>query len=268
MKEFGDMYADPDLVHIQLLGDYPEAHYWDGSAVAYNVEFEPEVVKEFKIYDYLTNEAKRYHRGGTYLPVDIDYKTGLKEKLHPRYTYIKGELQKTIYYGTYDESESLEADRFKDPTVRVDIVYERDAMGFARKRTTERYWYYKDGTYDVTLRKTTTKYYDNTMTIVEGKRRRGNIVTNMTMPIMGMMMGTELGKEGSPFSSQEDIIIEGRRWLASHKADFIDFVDDSNPTISASISTDVTAWLDNYIDGNGTTIRMYMLNELNIQDVL
>lgn len=266
-KDLGSKYSDNDFIHIEFMGAYEDAHSWNGSSMEYDSGYAPEIVEEYKIYDYLPKDSRRKNKS-TVLPIDIDYKTGLTAKLHPVYTYVKGELQNVEYYGVYDESEPVESDRFKEPVVSVDITYERDSLGFAKKRTTNRSWYQKNGSINKNKKKTTKKYYDNNMTIVEGKRRRGNIVNNMTLPIMGMLIQTELIKPDTTFTTQESLIIEGRRWLASHKPAFIDFVDDSNPTISTEIANDTTSWLDNVIDGEGTTIRDYMLNELNVQSVI
>ena len=61
-----------------------------------------------------------------------------------------------------------------------------------------------------------------------------------------------------------EIIVLGRDFLKVHKLDMEAYVDESNKDILVAIGGATDFWLDNVIDGNGTTIRQYILGSLQI----
>jgi hypothetical protein len=52
--------------------------------------------------------------------------------------------------------------------------------------------------------------------------------------------------------------------LVTHKVAFQSFVDESHKSILTDITNAQDYWLDNAIDVQGTTIRQFILNELDI----
>lgn len=124
-------------------------------------------------------------------------------------------------------------------------------------RTTRRTWIREDGTEHETV-KISVKEYDALAQIKEGIRRRGNIVDGLQIPVLGMMIATVQDM------SQTDIILLGRDFLKKYQNEFIAFTHESNAAILTAIQNAQDEWLDNVVDANGTTIRMYILNELNI----
>lgn len=235
------------------------AYSWDGSQVVFDpsyVPFDPSS-KYCKIYRYVPEDQKH---NKTNAPVGHDYITGLTTRLFAKRTLIKGELIKVEWYA--DEEKT-------DLVIVVDIVYERDPLGFATRRTTTRTWIREDGT-EATPKKVTIKAYSDDMLsqIEEGQRRRGNLVKGIQMPVMGMLIATIPAKSGeSEVERQGRIVLLGRKFLSDNKQYFTAFTEDSNREIVEVIEGSTDFWMDNIIDGNGTTIRQYLLNELNIGGV-
>jgi hypothetical protein len=187
----------------------------------------------------------------------VNYKTGLTKNLFPDRVFTKGELNFVGWYS--DEAKT-------DLVIQVTIAYIRDSLGFATSRTTTREWL--DDTGQVALTKTSKKEYDDIAQIKEGVTRRGNIIKGLQKPTLGMLIATEpaLPNETEP-ERQNRLILEGRTFLANHKQAFTLFEEDSNRGVSDDITNATEPWLDNIIDGNGTTIRAYILNELDIGGV-
>lgn len=223
------------------------------------------VPKKFKIYQYVPETT--IHDPYIF-PADIDYKTGLTISLFPARVMVQGELQEVTYYAEYDALEAYELDKFKQPVLKVEINYTRDSLGFAQYRSTTRSWYYEDGTMCTSVQKITSKVYDFLGTIAEGKRRRQNIIDGSMIPVLGMMIQTCLvaPQQNPPlFATQPELVLEARRFLSSCKAHIIDFVDDSSTEFSDWLSTATEVWLNNVIHQNGTTIRQWLMNEIDVQ---
>lgn len=216
------------------------------------------IVYPFKIYNYIDDEDEQF-QDPYHLPACVNYKTQLNIRLYPEHYFIKGELQKTIYYSEYDESTEI----FNDEILLVSFEYERDNLGFAVKRQTKRQWYRTNGVLEETQIKDTLKFYDSQQKIREGKRKRENIMDTITITVMGMVMQTELPNPDSIYKSPEEIVVEGRRFLADHKISFSNFIDDANADILTELSEDTTPWLSNVIDANGTKILDYLLYQLS-----
>jgi hypothetical protein len=155
-----------------------------------------------------------------------------------------------------------------DLVIVVDIVYDRDSLGFAAKRTTTRTWICEDGT-EAAPKKITEKIYslDSLSQIQEGIQRRRNIVESLQMPVLGSMLATIPAKvQESETERQSRILTSGRRFLAAHKRSFTNFIEDSNKIIITDIQNADDFWLDNIIDQNGTTIRSLIITCLSIDE--
>jgi hypothetical protein len=232
------------------------AYSWDGSAVIFDSEYIPFDPKQkwCKIFRYIP-EPNDYNKRVP--PVGHDYMRGLDTTLFPKDYFNKGELYKMEYFADDDLTEII---------IEVNIVYERDAMGFATKRTTTRSWYLEDGTISPDTKVTVKIYRQGTLgPIEEGIRRRGNIVKGIQMPILGMMLATITTKSGeSEPERQARCITLGRRFLEQNKVAFTNFIEDSNRQISQDVEESTDFWIDNVIDDNGTTIRGYVISSLDI----
>jgi len=184
----------------------------------------------------------------------INYKTELIKSLHPSRVFSRGELGKVEWFSDSD---------LTDLILQVEMEYTRDSLGFALHRITTRSWMNKSGNFHIN-KKVTIKKYSDLEQIAEGKTRRGNIIDGLQKPILGMMLATVIADDGeSETERQTRIIMEGRTFLATHKAKFTLFVEDSNREIYQEILNATEYWLDNNISET-MTIRDYILNELNI----
>lgn len=198
----------------------------------------------------LPGAAKKDFRG-------IDYTVELESKLFRENTMVRGELQKVEYWDNSTKDNKV---------LEVDVVYTRDPLGFAQYRTTTRTWFDQAGN-ALDNQKVTVKYYDTLGQIQEGKRRRGNIVDAMQMPILGMMIATLPGMS-APWNAmtQPEIVQLGRDFLKLHAESFSAFINESHKQILDDILNATDAWLDNIIDADGTTIRYYILAQMNLED--
>lgn len=212
--------------------------------------------KDLKIYRYV---PKAYQDAETDEPdFALDYKTGLTIRLQPEVSMVLGQVNTITYYST--AVPGALGPTFSDPILREDIVYLRDAGNNAITQTKTITWICEDGT-DHADTKVMTKVYTPSESIREGVRRRGNIVTYLKGATVGLLMATEIpaGK------TAEEVMDMGRAFIGVYEADLQLFIDAGLPNIHTNVGADTThAWLNNVIDGNGTTIRAFFLNELNI----
>ena len=197
-----------------------------------------------KIYRYI--EVSNF--SPTDPPTEHDYKGGTQKSLYPKRTFVQGELQKVEYHSNKE---------FTDLVLKVDVAYQRDSLGFALERTTTRTWYLENGDAHP-KQKITNKVYDELGTIIEGEKRRGNIKKLVSKKALEYMIATIQDK------TPEEIVVMGRDFLKVHQAGFNAFIQESNTDLYQEIVQAPDAWLDNIIDAQGTTIRAYVLGEINI----
>lgn len=187
-------------------------------------------------------------------PTTIDYETGLDVRLHPVFTWDKGRILRKEWHASF----SLDANGEEvgtDLIVSEDFVYTEDASGLARSRTQSITWYYEDGTPGSS--KVRAKVYGNAASRTEGRRRRRNVIDNMSIGVVGMYAATTPCDLGTAIAATKPYISA----LASEVSLYIE---DGSTALATAISTDVvTAWLDNVIAAPSTTIRHYILGELS-----
>jgi len=202
--------------------------------------------KMVKLYDYVNDP--RHDK--TESPTDINYITGLNSQLFPKRTMVQGEVQTVEWYS--DQA-------LTDLVLKADIVYSRDAAGFATNRQTTRCWYLKDGTPHPDTKVTVKDYDAEPMAkIAEGKRRRGNIVNHIEANVAGMLLATETGET-------QAILDMGRSFMETYNTEINIFISASKQNLYTVTQADTAhPWLDNVIDGQGTTIRQWVLAECNI----
>jgi hypothetical protein len=187
-------------------------------------------------------------------PVGIDYITGLNTKLFPKRTMSKGEVNKVDYYS--DEE-------LTDLVLAVDIVYNRDGLGLATDRTVTRSWIKEDNQAHCCPKVTRKVYTINIEDqIKEAHRRRENIVDKLLLVVLGMMIAT------NPEETLADVLTDARNFVFTYKTEFDTFESSGGTEIittvsGATVDGIIGNWLDNVIDGEGTTIRQYMMVELD-----
>ena len=134
-----------------------------------SIDFEPEEEKLGQVYNIWALAVDKKQPNSD--PRGLDYKTGLTTTLHPKLSFVKGELLRVEYYKDYDGKE------FENLILDVDVVYNRSSEGVLTDRITTRKWTIQDGF--GTHVKTTKKFYSITQAAVADQRRRSNIVDNL-----------------------------------------------------------------------------------------
>jgi hypothetical protein len=214
------------------------------------------VKKIVKINNFISNPIDLYEP-----PVELDYVTGLKVKLHRKSIVVKGEIKAEEFYEDYVNN------AFVNLIVKEETTFTRDALGFPLYKDVLVKWYCEDGTAHAT-NKIWRSYYNQLEQIKEGKVRRGNLVANLQMPCIGLI---SIALTGSPTPTTA-VILEGRKFLADYSKEFTIYIEDSNKEIiscfsDANNSRYVTQanypWID-FITPYGISIRQFMINELTI----
>jgi hypothetical protein len=212
---------------------------------------------DIKLYDFILETSQDKSTP----PTNVDFVTGLTSKLHRKSILVKGECTSEEYYQSYDGT------TYSNLIVKESTVFTRDALGFPTYKTVTITWYKNDGTAHETT-KTWNKYYSNMEKIQEGKTRRGNLVSNLQMPCIGLI---SIALNGTPNATPE-VILEGRKFLADYAAEFTLFIEDSNKVMldclndtnhPKYISSSEYTWIDEMTPYN-ITIRQYITNEMTI----
>lgn len=235
-------------------GTDPRAYSFNGYQEVFDSEYVPfnQEDKYAKIYRYI----KEYEYRKSDAPIEHNYVSGLSTSLYPRRTFVKGELQKVEWHSNTECSDLI---------LKVDISYTRDPIGFAIERETIRTWVNEDETENKDKKTTKKNYTINEIDqIQEGIRRRGNIIKSLQKPILGLMIITKDQDPALTGLSDGEIVLVGRDFLKLHQSSFQSFESESHKQIQTDIVAATDQWLSNVIDGNGTTVRDYILNELNI----
>lgn len=203
---------------------------------------------------------------------DIDYKIEPRPNLHPQRQFVQGELQ-TVYWYNNEFHDLL--------VIRVDIEYTRDAYGFALERETVRTWFDFNGN-EMPFKKVTKKEYSPIEMIKEGKKRRGNIVDGVQIPVLAFLQEAAMNPEASAEYSlnPSTVILTGRGFMDRFATSFKNFIENSSTIIdtnspnfgkktvvvefeSAAENTDL--WL-NYKPSalGGASILQYLVGEFSI----
>lgn len=240
----------------------------DGDAIKDKTVTESDLADS--VNPYALNQPKIYKIAGYRRNFkNINYKI---LGLFPKYFINRGEVYRVEYFKEYDGS------KFSDLILVVDITYERAPSGFALSRTVRRRWVNNDEGFNSDEKITIKNYRVNHFKMIsEGKKRRGLLVDNMQIPVMTAMTHA-LVPDGS---SEEDILMLGRKFLDDYEDEFKKFIDNSS-TVTDSVdpnygkkrivvrleneaSTDHLTWLDKApaIFG-GASIRQFLINEFSI----
>lgn len=204
----------------------------------------------------------------------INYIKGLNQSLIPKRTVVQGEVRKVEWY------KSLDAEMNPvDLVLKVDIIYNRDATGFATSRTTTRTWINEDESENAETKISQKYYFVNPSDMIdEGLKRRKLLVSSIQIPTLTFMSEILI-----PLGyTQEAVVLRGRSFMDEYENDFNKFVDNSS-TITDPADPDVgmktivvklrdenraeyVEWLDKTSPslGGTTTVRQYLMNEFSI----
>ena len=175
-------------------------------------------------------------------PRQINYKTGLNTRLHPEYTFDKGELTQVKYFETYGDESSL--------VLCVDITWERDETKNLTKRTETRKYVIESEGEEIEfgpLTKISEKFYDAVTGAKADVRRRSNIVDNLIARAerFGVLSFVQ-----TMFRSLDDD-------LNSYKAT-------GDSTVLGDIDTYEGAWLETPVPDTPFTLRQLIIYEMTV----
>lgn len=221
----------------------------------------------FKIYDYLSEDAlEKIGEDFTLTPKAVDYKKDVNGRLHPKRTFVKGFLTECEYFENaglaVDPNTGFTGITYENPVLKVEIDYYIGGDGYVSYRDTTRSWVKHNGEYS-TDTKMSRKYYSKIEAKEEGKRRRNNIIDQLTLEVGAFVVLTETGTTSVqeaealalPFLDELDTSID--KYLKGNTEPII------NSITSADTSTHY--WLDNTVPGSdpAITIQQYLLYTLN-----
>jgi hypothetical protein len=188
------------------------------------------------------------------VPYDVDYVTGLTQRLHPVETYERGRIVRIDYFlnaGLDAYGEKYGTDLF----VTESFDYTNNAGGFAVSRVQVISWYLEDGTVGGT--KERHKLYNTKDSRAEGRRRRRNVIDISSMNVIKLLAGTETGGDINA------AVIMGVTFMAGYKLQTEAYLEmATNDLYTAVLSNTTASWLNNVINAEGATIRMYLAGEL------
>lgn len=209
---------------------------------------------------------------------NIDYKKELTQSLIPKRTVSQGEVVKVEWFKSLDGNMQP-----IDKVINVDIVYNRDATGFATSRTTTRTWINEDETDNSDVKVTHKYYFVNPSDMIdEGLKRRKLLINSIQIPVMTFMTEVLM-----PLGfSQEAVVLKGREFMDDYETDFNKFVENSSSITNpadpnfgkksivvefedndpAGRNANYNSWLDAAPASLGglTTIRQYLISEFSI----
>ena len=151
-------------------------------------------VSEFVIHKYV-NDDKLLSLDVNKIPTSLNYIKDVNTKFGKKVEQDeKGWVTKVTYY----ENETIEIDpvtkirtvTYDGEVLDVNIQYAIGEDGFASQRETTRRWKKKDGTWSEGVKKNKPKKYKTSDGSAqrEGKRRRGNVATNIENIVTGGIM--------------------------------------------------------------------------------
>lgn len=245
----------------------------------------------FKIYSFLSDDRiwkNDYLQDKYDAPLNVDFKTQLKVKLHKKMLpKINGAPTSVEYYEIKrpktDANGGQVLDTFSRPVfeyenliARVDFELVYDSFGFILEKKAWLKWYRVDGVISEESKNIGRVYdpvLDYELRVEEGKLRRESIINGIQLPVLDML------KQVYSELSTLELLTKGRSFLDNYDEEFRDFIDKSK-SISDPASVDFgkkEIWVkirdhsvpsdDEWLDadlGEGKTARQYILDELDI----
>lgn len=209
----------------------------------------------YKLYALLDRKKYNLEYHSFYAPYDIDFKKAVNGRLHPKYTFFKGELREIIYYEKYTPGDLAmqTPEVFENAIVKESFTYFRDQLGFVIKRIQNITWFrFDDSEGDSKIKE---KFYNPVSSNSEVVRRRQNNIDNISVVVSTW----SVGETGS---------LQRARDLFFAKIEAVDFyIKTGDLLLQNAIQNDSTpefVWLDDEIKP-GVTCRAYIVNELSLE---
>lgn len=199
----------------------------------------------YKIYNYINNgDPKDF----TIPPFDLNYDI---LGLHKKRIFNKGELEMVEYYSQYDPTTQEYSDKVlceRREYFRINEMVNRREMTIS--------WILEDGTTGST--KNTTKYYTPEEAIVVGERRRSKVIATLKTNTVGVIMAVS-------GLTQNDAETLTKPFLATYADEIAQYIQGyEEPLKTIILTTSSFPWLDLVIDQQGTLVRHFIYDGINI----
>lgn len=219
---------------------------------------DPNTGAHIKLFRYIENA---HDLGSVRIPPrSVDYITGLTRRLFRDETFVQGELQSVDYYAEQAVG-SNGWPTYSDRILREEMVYTRDSLGFAKSRTTTIIWYREDDA-PHELTKTLLKPYSLVESQKEGTTRRGNIISDLSLTVAGVLM--QVLPTNATYPDAQAKIEVGRNFLQEHKIATDMFISAGKRDIVGIVKHAEDAWLAAVIGANGFTVRDLIIGQVDI----
>ena len=186
---------------------------------------------------------------------DIDYIRGLPIRLAPEIEKDRGVIVRKTYYSQATINPLTGFELFNDPIVEELYDYTRDPDGFALYRSCAITWFNEDGTKNPAA-KVRLKTYSPVERVKESARRRTNVIDDLKIALIGMIAQTEE-------LSVQDAISLAQSLFVTQQLNINTYVEAGTDFLRDYVTTSVEyPWMDNPINEQGVTIRMYILSQL------
>ena len=186
---------------------------------------------------------------------EIDYIRGLPIRLAPELEKDRGVIVRKTFYVQATINPLTGFEMFNDPVVEELYDYTRDEDGFALYRSCAITWFREDGTKHPSA-KIRVKTYSPVERVKESTRRRANVIDELKIALIGMIAQTE------KLPVQEAIAL-AQTLFVSQQLSINTYVEAGTDFLRDYVTTSVEyPWMDNPINEQGVTIRMYILSQL------
>ncbi len=240
-----------------------------------HTQFEQNTNDHFILYHYLSIDAEK--RLGDYnksmVPKSIDYKKGLKIRLHPHYEIDKfGWLNRCIYYKDLSISQDqyeFNIYDYSNPVLKYEAEYiMATSSGYVEERTITRSWMLASGTYS-TDTKITRKVYEPFTSRDEGRRRRQNLVSKLIVNAVGLIVQTTEGIDNT--TDAETDAMEIMKRITPAISEYYEYgakkdIQGNDCKLIQEITISTYSRFDNWVpDAGSYSIRDYVLDGLDPQ---
>lgn len=228
-------------------------------------------INVYKIYSLLSDDAKARYKYPNIAPHSINYKTDVKNRLYPKYTFNKGILVMCEYFEnmetTYLEN-GVSTNEYSNPVLKCEFEYYTGNTKYVDYRICKRYWQTIDNNYSSDA-KITYKYYTKDNARKEGSIRRQNIIEQLVCSVVYFVLLTEPSLTNivdiedylMPFFDKLDTNIN--KFIKGNINELITEISTIDETIYEEGTNNIGNWLSNIIPDINVSIRDYCVNKLN-----
>ncbi len=247
---FEETYSDIPVGAIEVPTPPEDAgQIWDGSSWGI-------VPSQPKIYKYVRDgvDEKHFH--------EIDYKKELTINLYPKRYFSFGELDKVEWF-----SDNMLTDKI----LIVDILYNRDSLGFAISRTTTRTYINEDESLNSDVKMTIKDYTINPQDqLDEIIRKRNNNVKQININLIGLIPVLTQADPNIADMTSQDAINAGVAFFATYRNEKFAYIEEGDVALENAVRNETSTqfdWFNTDATSLGipgvTDIRSYIIFNLS-----